>query len=309
MAVFKNGPLEGYIYEILSEHLSGALQGALLMKKVQEQALTLEQQNQQLQKLREQEHAYLEAVKRELEIGRNIQASFLPEKMPQTPGWESCALFTPAREVSGDFYDAFLLDDKRAAFLIADVSGKDVGAALFMSLIRSLMRAFSEQSQGEGDDPLNAIRLTNRYIVNHHHTGNSRFMYATMFFAVANLETGELIYINAGHNPPALLRPEGKIVRWLEPTGPAVGIAEGLEFRQGTLQFNHGDMLVLYTDGVIEAKNEKSEFFSKQRFMQFLEHPYTCAQEVVDRIRDALKEHSAGAVPYDDMTMMSILRN
>jgi len=308
MAVFKNGPLEGYIYEILREHLSGALQGALLMKKVQEQALTLEHQNQQLQKLREQEHAYIEAVKRELEIGRNIQASFLPETMPKTPGWESCALFTPAREVSGDFYDAFLLDDNRAAFLIADVSGKDVGAALFMSLIRSLMRAFSEQSQDKGDDPLDAIRLTNSYVVNHHHTGNSRFMYATMFFAVADLEKGELTYINAGHNPPALLRSEGKIIKWLEPTGPAIGIAEGIEFRKCTLPLNHGEMLVLYTDGVLEAKNEKSEFFSKQRFMQYLEKPYTSAQEVVDRVRDALKEHGAGAVPYDDVTMMSILR-
>ncbi|MDR0305984.1 MAG: SpoIIE family protein phosphatase [Chitinispirillales bacterium] len=309
IAVFKNGPRQGYIYEILSEHLSGALQGALLMKKVQEQALTLEQQNLQLQKLRQQEKAYLEAVKRELEMGRNIQASFLPEKMPDTPGWESCALFTPAREVSGDFYDAFLLNDGRAAFVIADVSGKDVAAALFMSLIRSLMRAFSEQThRGEQSDPLNAIKMTNRYIVNHHHTGNSRFMYATMFFAVADLENGEITYINAGHNPPALLRSEGKIVRWLEPTGPAVGITEEIEFRKEKMELDHGEMLVLYTDGVIEAKNDKSEFFTKKRFTDLLEKPYSSAQEMVDRVRDALKEHGAAAVPYDDVTMMSILR-
>ncbi len=309
MAVFKNGPSKGYIYEILSEHLSGALQGALLMKKVQEQAITLEQTNQQLQKLREQEHAYLEAIKRELEMGRIIQASFLPESMPVIEGWESRELFMPAREVSGDFYDAFMLEDGRVAFVIADVSGKDVGAALFMSLIRTLVRAFSEQSLEGAADPLNAISLTNRYIALHHHSGKSRFMYVTMFFALVDPKTGEVTYINAGHNPPALLSSEGKIMRWLDPTGPAVGIAAELEFHQEKLHLDPGQMLLLYTDGVIEARNEQSEFFTRKRFAELIEQPYSSASEVVERVKNAIKEHSAGAVPYDDVTMLGIFRN
>jgi serine phosphatase RsbU (regulator of sigma subunit)/DNA-binding LacI/PurR family transcriptional regulator len=310
MAVFKDGPLEGYIYDILSEHLDGALQGALLMKKVQEQALTLEETNRQLQKLREQERLHLEAIKRELEIGRTIQASFLPESMPKMDGWDSSALFMPAREVSGDFYDAFPLEDGRAAFVIADVSGKDVGAALFMSLIRSLVRAFSEQSPESAANPLKAIELTNRYIVHHHHTSKGRFMYATMFFAVVDPKSGEVTYINAGHNPPALLRPKGKGTRWLSPTGPAVGVGikDDLEFREEKIKLEPGEMLLLYTDGVIEAKNDKGEFLTQKKFAELIERPYGSLSEVTDRVRDALKNHCAGADPYDDITMMGIFR-
>jgi DNA-binding LacI/PurR family transcriptional regulator/serine phosphatase RsbU (regulator of sigma subunit) len=310
MAVFKDGPLTGYIYDILGEHLSGALQGALLMKKIQEQTLTLEEANKELERLRQQEHIRLEAIQRELQIGRTIQESFLPESMPQPPGWESRFLFMPAREVSGDFYDAFELEDGRFAFVIADVSGKDVGAALFMSLIRSLIRAFSEYSAEGAANPLNAVELTNRYIVHHHHTSKGRFMYATMFFALVDPKSGEIAYINAGHNPPALLQPEGKIARWLPPTGPAVGVGikDDLKYRQEKLTLNPGEILLLYTDGVIEAKNEKGEFLQQKRFAELIEKPYSSIDEVVNRVKDALKEHCGVADPYDDVTMVGIYR-
>jgi serine phosphatase RsbU (regulator of sigma subunit)/DNA-binding LacI/PurR family transcriptional regulator len=311
MAVFKDGPLTGYMYDILGEHLSGALQGALLMKEIQKQALELEDANKHLEIMRKQEHMRLEAIQRELQIGRSIQDSFLPESMPQMPGWESRKLFTPAREVSGDFYDAFALEDGRVAFVIADVSGKDVGAALFMSLIRSLIRAFSEYSVDGASNPLKAVEFTNRYIVNHHHTSKGRFMYATMFFAVVDHESGEITYINAGHNPPALLRPEGKIARWLPPTGPAVGVGlkENLDYRQEKIKLEPGEMLMLYTDGVIEAKNEKGEFLTQARFSELLEKPYASIDDVMNRVQDALNEHSTGVNdPYDDITMMGIFR-
>ncbi|MDR0330850.1 MAG: SpoIIE family protein phosphatase [Chitinispirillales bacterium] len=310
MAVFKDGPLTGYIYDILGEHLSGALQGALLMKKIQEQAATLEEANKELEKLRQQEHMRLEAIQRELQIGRTIQESFLPESMPQMPGWESRALFMPAREVSGDFYDAFALEDGRVAFVIADVSGKDVGAALFMSLIRSLIRAFAESSLEGAANPLNAVELTNRYIVHHHHTSKGRFMYATMFFAIVDPKSGEVTYINAGHNPPALLHPEGKITRWLPPTGPAVGVGikEDLKYKQETLTLKPGEMILMYTDGVIEAKNDKGEFLEQKRFASLIEKPYSSSDDVIDRVKEALKEHCAGADPYDDVTMVGIFR-
>ncbi|MDR2591418.1 MAG: SpoIIE family protein phosphatase [Chitinispirillales bacterium] len=310
MAVFKDGPLTGYIYDIVGEHLSGALQGALLMKKIQEQTLKLEEAYKELEVLRQKEHLRLEAIQRELQIGRTIQESFLPESMPQPPGWESRALFMPAREVSGDFYDAFALEDGRFAFVIADVSGKDVGAALFMSLIRSLIRAFSEHSAEGTANPLNAVELTNRYIVHHHHTSKGRFMYATMFFALVDPKSGEVAYINAGHNPPALLQPDGKIAKWLPPTGPAVGVGikDDLKYREEKLTLQPGEMLLLYTDGVIEAKNEKGEFLQQKRFAELIERPYSSLDDVVDRVKDALKEHCAGADPYDDVTMVGIYR-
>jgi DNA-binding LacI/PurR family transcriptional regulator/serine phosphatase RsbU (regulator of sigma subunit) len=310
MAVFKDGPLTGYIYDILGEHLSGALQGALLMQKIQEQTITLEEKNKELERLRQQEHLSLEAIKRELQIGRTIQESFLPESMPQPPGWKSRALFMPAREVSGDFYDAFALEDGRFAFVIADVSGKDVGAALFMSLIRSLIRAFAERSMEDAANPLNAVELTNRYIVHHHHTSKGRFMYATMFFALIDPKNGEISYINAGHNPPALLQPAGKIAKWLSPTGPAVGVGikDDLIYRQEKLALQPGEILLLYTDGVIEAKNEKGEFLQQKRFAELIEKPYASLDDVVDRVKNALKEHCGVADPYDDVTMLGIYR-
>ncbi|MDR2579266.1 MAG: serine/threonine-protein phosphatase, partial [Chitinispirillales bacterium] len=303
MAVFKDAPLTGYMYDILAEHLSGALQGAILME-------TIKEQHKELKILREKEHLRLESIERELQIGRDIQKSFLPETMPVIPGWESRELFLPAREVSGDFYDAFTLKDGRTVFVIADVSGKDVGAALFMSLIRSLIRAFSEYEIEGAFNPLNAVEFTNRYIVHHHHTTKGRFMYATMFFAVVDPETSEITYINAGHNPPALLRPEGKIARWLSPTGPAVGVGinSALEYRQEKIKLEPGEMLLLYTDGVIEAKNDKGEFLEQKRFAGLIEQPYASLDEVMDRVLNAINEHCAGAEPYDDITMMGIFK-
>ncbi|MDR3012512.1 MAG: SpoIIE family protein phosphatase [Chitinispirillales bacterium] len=306
MAIFKDSPLTGYIYDILGDHLSGALQGALLMEKIKEQ-------HEELKILREKEQLRLEAIEKELQIGRSIQESFLPETMPKIPGWDSSAFFLPAREVSGDFYDAFKLEDGRIAFIVADVSGKDVGAALFMALIRSLLRAFSEQLTDTTDgatNPLDAVELTNRYVVNHHHTLKGRFMYATMFFAVVDPETGEVTYINAGHNPQPLLQPSGKIARWLPPTAPAVGVglSDDLKYNQVKFILEPGEIILLYTDGIIEAKNDKGEFLEQKRFAELIEQPYNSLGEVISRIRNALDEHSAGTDPYDDVTLMGIYR-
>jgi DNA-binding LacI/PurR family transcriptional regulator len=146
----------GITYEILRQHISSALKGALLMKKVQEQSLALEVANVQLQKLRDVEHAHLEGIKRELELGREIQSSFLPREIPQIDGWEIHPAFQPAREVSGDFYDVFTLPGQKVVLVLSDVSGKDVGAALFMGMIRTLIRAHSEQAVSDESNPLEA---------------------------------------------------------------------------------------------------------------------------------------------------------
>jgi phosphoserine phosphatase RsbU/P len=297
---------DGLTYEILQQHISSALKGALLMKKVQEQSSALEAANIQLQKLRDAEHAYLEAIKHELELGREIQMSFLPRSIPEIDQWEIVAAFQPAREVSGDFYDIFTLPDDKVVLVICDVSGKDVSAALFMALIRTLIRALAEQALSGAAEPLDAVRLTNRYLIHHHYGHNGRFMYATLFMAVLDPSESTVQYINAGHNPVALIAADGTILQWIDPTGPAVGIIPDAEFGRQTFTIAQNETMFLYTDGVTEARSAEGAFFSKKRLAALLGRPVTSAKELVSTIDKAVKEHSAGIAPFDDITMVAL---
>jgi serine phosphatase RsbU (regulator of sigma subunit)/DNA-binding LacI/PurR family transcriptional regulator len=299
---------DGLTYEMLRQHISSALKGALLMQKVQEQALALETANQQLQKLRDTEHAYLDAIKHELELGREIQGSFLPREMPEIKGWEVWHAFSPAREVSGDFYDVFTLPSGQIAFIIADVSGKDVGAALFMVLIRTLIRSLTEMLNTENANPLNSVELTNKYLINHHYGNNGRYMYATLFMAVLDLDTNVLSYVNAGHNPPAIVKSQGGIRKWISPTAPAVGIIPDGRFELSSLQLEPGEMLFAYTDGVTEARDGEGNLFTKNKLASILEMPFSSATEAVKHVESAVNEHCEGLAPHDDITMLVLRR-
>jgi serine phosphatase RsbU (regulator of sigma subunit)/DNA-binding LacI/PurR family transcriptional regulator len=298
----------GLTYEILRQHISSALKGSLLMKKVQEQSLALEVANQQLQKLRDAEHAYLEAIKHELELGREIQATFLPRELPDIPGWEILPAFQPAREVSGDFYDVFTLPSGQVVFVVSDVSGKDVGAALFMSLIRTLIRALAEQALSGAAHPLDAVFLTNKYLINHHYGNNGRYMYATLFMAVLNLDDNTLTYVNAGHNPPAVFTADGQVKRWIDTTGPAVGIIPEGQFSQNTVQLDAGEMLFIYTDGVTEARNSAGALFTKKRLAEILSRPFSSANEAIESVETVIKDYCEGKPPHDDITMLAVRR-
>jgi|GEM_PF-595889 len=300
---------DGETYEILQRHISSALKGALLMKKVREQATALEIANQQLRKLRDAEHAYLKAIKHELELGREIQMSFLPRTIPAVKGWEIVVAFQPAREVSGDFYDIFTLPDNKLAMVICDVSGKDVSAALFMSLIRTLIRAFAEQALSGASEPLDAVGLTNRYLINHHSGGNGRYMYATLFMAVLDPSTGDVSYVNAGHNPAAIITDKGDIREWNGTTGPAVGIIPEAIFGKKRCTLAPGDMIYLYTDGITEARGPDGTLFSKERLTKLLSIPAPNAQELIGRISRNVEEHNAGNPPSDDITMVVARRS
>lgn len=295
----------GLTYEILRQHISSALKGALLMKKVQEQSVALEQANVQLQKLRDAEHAYLAAIKHELELGREIQTSFLPRSIPEVAGWEIVTAFQPAREVSGDFYDLFRLPDGKLVIIICDVSGKDVSAALYMALIRTLIRALAEQALSGAATPLEAISMTNKYLINHHYGSNGRYMYATLFMGVLDPVDNTLHYINAGHNPPAHIS-NGTVRQWIRTTGPAIGIIPEAEFGFGAIQLAQGDALFLYTDGITEARSPSGALFSKQRLADYLTVPVTTAQELIEKISSAVKTHTADTIPFDDITMIAV---
>jgi serine phosphatase RsbU (regulator of sigma subunit) len=258
--------------------------------------------------LRDQEQAYLQAVKRELELGRRIQADFLPGTLPRLPGWEIDAVFQPAREVAGDFYDVFVLPGDTIGLVIADVCDKGVGAALFMALCRSLIRSFAEQMTTIATDALQAVPLTNNYIVRHHHNHRNRMhMFATLFFGVLQPSTGVLTYTNAGHEPPLLIG-AGGVRQLLEPTGPAVGFMAESAFGQAQVCIEPGELVFAYTDGITEARGPEGGFFGEEPLMDLLNCPASSAAALMEQVQEEVGRHIADSTPSDDITMLAVRR-
>jgi phosphoserine phosphatase RsbU/P len=276
-------------------------------------------------------------MERDLQVAHNIQEGFLPKELPHPEGWEVAASFSPAREVAGDFYDAFMLSqNRRMGFVIADVVDKGVSAALFMALVRSLTRAFAQQNyslswtnvlESEVSDVAsalgrqrgraggipstgttalqNAVLLTNNYIVENHMDLN---MFATLFFGLLDPSNGRLAYINAGHNPPFILGPDGALKVALKGTGPAVGMFPADNFRIEQAQIDPGDILYAYTDGVTEARDPARGFFTEKRLRSLLSEPADSAAGLLARVHGSLCEFMAGAMQYDDITMLAVRR-
>ena len=265
---------------------------------------------------------YSQALNAELEKGKKIQRDFLPNKIPQVPGWEIETSFYPARQVSGDFYDAFMLPGNYIGLVIADVCDKGVGSALYMALFRSLMRVFSGQISLGGwsaaqSDPtekstaevdlfrmLQAVPLTNDYIsLEHGHEA----MFATLFFGILNPVTGEIAYINGGHEPLYIIGRSG-IKETLKAAGPVVGIITGAEFKIQRAQLEPGDILIGYTDGVTEALSPHQTLYSKEKFRALLEVRASSAKELIERIQTDLFDHIDNAPQFDDITMIAVHR-
>jgi sigma-B regulation protein RsbU (phosphoserine phosphatase) len=284
--------------------------------------------------VKEVESQIQKMAERELEIGREIQASFLPEELPRVQGWEIACRFEAARLVAGDFYDAFPLSGgKRIGLLIGDVTDKGVGAALFMALFRSLIRAFADQhtslgwmdvlnsdsaSTGSGGSVgrrrellstgapalKNAIDLTNNYIARNHGKTN---MFATIFFGLLDPSSGGLQYINGGHEPPLLVGDRG-IKAVLNPTGPAVGLLPDLNFAIEQVDLHPGELFFAYTDGVVDARNPEGERFGEERLAALIGEPAITAANLLERVYDQLNEHISGAERFDDITMLAVRR-
>lgn len=264
-------------------------------------------------RLWEQEKLYRKALERELEIGREIQAGFLPEELPLVEGWEIAASLMSAREVAGDFYDAFQLPGGNIGLVIADVCDKGVGAALFMTLFRSLIRITANQKDFEHSEHVNvsqateerlqrAMTLTNNYIAETHQKSG---MFATIFFGILNPLTGQLMYINGGHEPPLIVR-SGPVCEPLCKTGPAVGALLNCHFDVSTAQLNPGEMLFAFTDGAPEAKDPSGEFFGRERLLDTLRRYSASAQELVRSIEDELHHYIDKATQFDDITLLAV---
>ncbi len=279
----------------------------------------------------QQVEAYSQVLNNELENGRRIQINFLPDQLPQMPGWETAAFFKPARQVAGDFYDIFQLPGGSIGFVIADVCDKGVGAALFMALFRSLIRVFSGQTSMDGlpltcsepplDEPtqfadsssldpnhiaaLKAVKLTNNYIALNH---GDLAMFATLFFGILDPDSGSLSYINGGHEPLLIVGSGGGVKAHLSFTGPAVGIEPDIDFKIQQTHMESGDILLGYTDGVTEAGSAEGNFFTMARLVSILDTPVTTATELLDRIAKSLQEHVGRADQFDDITLLAIRR-
>jgi phosphoserine phosphatase RsbU/P len=258
--------------------------------------------------LHDGEQRYAKSLERELEIGREIQLGFLPDALPSPDGWELRAHFRPARQVAGDFYDAFSLSNGRVALVLADVCGKGVGAALFMALFRSLLRALAETefpaAASMRDGLCATVQGTNDYIARTHGRAN---MFATAFVAVLDPATGALDYVNAGHEPPAIIGSGGVRAR-LQPSGPALGLMPGLPFGVHSERLATGETLFAYTDGVVDARDPADGPFGEERLMELLHQDATSAERLLERIDAALSAHITTAPQFDDVAMLATRR-
>ncbi|MEA5619028.1 SpoIIE family protein phosphatase [Cronbergia sp. UHCC 0137] len=275
---------------------------------------------------------YSKALDAELEKGRQIQIDFLPYELLKSPKCEIAACFHPARQVAGDFYDTFEINGNKnnhIGLVIADVCDKGVGAALFMALMRSLIRIFSSETQWQGIanqilkekqpvpdgwigkststnlahiNALQAVHLTNQYVSQNHWQLS---MFATMFFGVLEPETGLITYINGGHEPVYIINNCG-IKKTLKSTGPAVGMMPNMKFNVQQIQMEPGDILLGYTDGVTEGKNPDGKLFTDKRLRSLLEQPYNSAEELLNNIKTHLFDFIADAPQFDDVTMLAV---
>lgn len=258
-----------------------------------------------------------QVAERELEIGRQIQAGFFPREIPSPTGWEIAAHFQPARQVAGDFYDVFTLDGGRGlALVMADVCDKGVGAALFMALVRSLVRVLTIQGAadiGPEDGPraaaarlLSTVHQTNRYIATTHGEAN---MFATLWLGLLDPATGALTYVNGGHEPPLIL--SGATVRErLKVTGPALGIMPEAVYRAAQCRLAPGEVLFAFTDGVTDAADAAGSLYGRERLIALPGRVPEAAGAagLLRAVARDLAAHSGAAPQADDITLLAVCR-
>ncbi|MDD1702068.1 MAG: SpoIIE family protein phosphatase [Methanoregula sp.] len=237
---------------------------------------------------------------REMEIARGIQTSFLPEKMPKIARFDTSAIMIPAMEVGGDFYDIVpLRDGRRWVFVIADVSGKGVSAALFMAMSRTLIRAGLENAT----DPSSAFYAVNKQICRDAQSS----MFVTLFAAVLDPEQLTLDCTNAGHNPPLIIRGKDGNALFLREHGIAMGVVTDMDRTQEHIRLEPGDLFIMYTDGVTEAFDEQYSAFGEERLVRIAQECCNLPADVVrDRIIAAIRGFTGGALQSDDITLVVI---
>lgn len=241
-----------------------------------------------------------ERIESELDLASEIQQSILPQTYPAFPDIDNLDAFArtiPARWVGGDFYDYFLIDDDHVGIVVADVSGKGVASALFMTISRTLIKNAATHHV----DPVMALNEVNRQIV----PENEAMMFVTVFYAVYRLSTGRLYYANAGHNPPLIRRASGEVEELPPMGGMAVGVFDDLGLKNVHMDLEPGDVLLLYTDGLNEAINPAEEMYGLERAKGWLARTeIKTAPEMIDDLIDDWRAFTGEVEQFDDLTLL-----
>lgn len=242
----------------------------------------------------------------ELQMARQVQLSLLPAEIPVAPGWEFSARWLPARQVAGDYYDFISGPDGQLGMVVADVSDKGMPAALFMALSRSIVRA----SMDPALSPAGSIQRANRLICQDSTSG----MFITLFYALLDLQLGQVSYVNAGHNPALFFqrgkRPGQGAMSRLGRTGMALGVEADAPYEERRLRLNPGDFLVLYTDGVTDALDPQGRSFDMERLESLvLAHREEPAQQIGEALENAIRAFTRQAPVFDDITLLVVRRS
>ncbi|RLD09638.1 MAG: hypothetical protein DRI44_08010 [Chlamydiae bacterium] len=249
------------------------------------------------------EVAVRETYQREIDIAREIQQSLLPRTFPPFPEHNEFSLYAgvqPAKEVAGDFFDFFFIDDDTLTLIVGDVSGKSVPAAMFMAVSRTLIRTICHHEK----DLAEAIAYANNILCE----DNDTCMFVTLFVANYNIKTGEMVYCNAGHHEACNLQSNSNIQQFGKLSAPALGVVQNVIYKTGTYKLGIGDRIILYTDGVSEAHSPDKELFGEERLFEILKRETSkSTEELYDIIIKELDDFQGGD-NFDDITLLILER-
>ena len=286
---------------------NGAFDFAMKPIDMDDLARTIEKAIEQINFVHEsqKEHTQLESLKNDLTTAKDIQQYILPRVFPAFPEdsdkLDIYASMEAAKDIGGDFYDFFRIDDDRIALVIADVCGKGIPAALFMAVSRTIIHSKGMQCKSAGECLTESNRLLASYAVD--------CMFLTLFYAIYNTKTGVVTYCNAGHNPPHLLRADGTVEELPAPKNIIVCAFDGVDYKEETLQLEHGDALVMFTDGVTEAMTQTYEEFGTERLDNILKGQVgKSSQQIIETVKAGIADFVDGAEQSDDITMLVLKR-
>jgi len=246
--------------------------------------------------------AVKELIEGELIVAREIQMSIVPKIFPAFPDrveFDVYGILEPAKEVGGDLYDFFLLDDDHLCFTIGDVSGKGVPASLFMAVTKTLIKATANIAM----TPAEILAKVNDNLCQDNDSG----MFVTEFLGILNISSGEVVFSNGGHNLPYIIHPDGSYAALQKTSGMALGVMEGVPYECNSIKLNLGDSLLLYTDGVTEAMNSRGELMGEKRLESVLQTlGHSSSREQTQKLLEAIKDYANGYQQSDDITILAL---
>lgn len=262
---------------------------------------------------RERKESELKRMEDELNIGHKIQMGMLTTDFPKIKEIEVNAMLKPAREVGGDLYDVFFIDENHLCCCVGDVAGKGVPAALFMAISKTLMKAIAVHHIERSNHKINNNKFSTsaimRIVNDELSHENDEYMFVTAFLCIINIRTGKTIYTNAGHNPPYILKNDGEIEMVKDRHGLVLGAKEGEEYGESELELKPGEIFFLYTDGVTEAFNDSKELYTLER-LEMLLAAYDIQSDVnlISTVINDVKEFEGDSEQTDDITALAIKR-